>query len=554
MIIDFLINVALNLLYAIPISIFLLSIPYLKGLRFLAKTLYEGNILDHFRALPRLISIFQADSMAFFQSGDRRFKASRLLAEIEILQTPSPKPSKYDFDMRSDFEHALEEWKRESSTRRRDNKAKLKSLVADAEDFLELKIANPSDLDEIRGRITRYFRVLKKFGRDDAFVAHVKLEKGYLAPIFLIAGLLARFDQDWQVVINNYRDRTATDKIYSLELVELRSFLFNCWLLWGPSVPLCRCDQWRLKDVGPGQDSLPLAYQYGFGDENNSIDVLVLDGQGVDFQSNMRKLLRQHGDAAQRGAGQPVAINAVPFSVRGKIKWGPLLPDKNICKAQNAIQGGSKDKRDPSRGRVVLQYTDGERTLTSEVSRYYSAYLWIMFIVTDRDGRPFFTDKPWRNLMPFFEHGNIADATTYQTLKETLVAKICSTMREILFRDHDRNIGLSLSYACAFDHSNCGGEECDMYPPAEIEFAPSEAVTTRRRKARLLEILHQTILGDTILAKALADGRIILPLAPTPHRLDGIYSSCHLSELIEDFYADLRQASEVRGERRPAIT
>ena len=77
----------------------------------------------------------------------------------------------------------------------------------------------------------------------------------------------------------------------------------------------------------------------------------------------------------------------------------------------------------------------------TKLSQYYSAYLWIMFVIVDREsGKLFHEEKPWKNLLAYFEYGNIADASTYQTLKENLVAKLCSSLSEILERPSDREI------------------------------------------------------------------------------------------------------------------
>src|SRR5262249_9571277 len=147
-------------------------------------------------------------------------------------------------------------------------------------------------------------------------------------------------------------------------------------------------------------------------------------------------------------------------------------------------QGGSRELelRDPNRGRVFLQCDrrDCETREISTSARYYSAYLWIIFVVLDARGQPFYRAdssskiESWKNLLCYFEHGNIADATTYQTLKENLIAKCCSSLKEILQRDRDKrlgpddNAGLKIAYACAFDDSNCGPDHRVLFPPAGI--------------------------------------------------------------------------------------
>jgi len=55
----------------------------------------------------------------------------------------------------------------------------------------------------------------------------------------MLGRLLNRFaDEDgWKLVLDHYRGLIEKDSAYSTELRELRSFLFNCWLLWGRDLP-----------------------------------------------------------------------------------------------------------------------------------------------------------------------------------------------------------------------------------------------------------------------------------------------------------------------------
>ena len=62
----------------------------------------------------------------------------------------------------------------------------------------------------------------------------------------------------WKLIIDEYRELVRHDDVYSPQTRELRAFLFNCWLLWGPSIPQCDCDCWA---------SHHDAYQYGYGDD-----------------------------------------------------------------------------------------------------------------------------------------------------------------------------------------------------------------------------------------------------------------------------------------------
>ena len=80
------------------------------------------------------------------------------------------------------------------------------------------------------------------------------------------------------------------------------------------------------------------------------------------------------------------------------------------------------------------------------------------------DGTPFFPDARWKNLLVYFEHGNIAEPTTFQTLKESLVTKACSSIAEILKRTADQN-RLRIRYVCALDDSFCCPDSGIVFPP-----------------------------------------------------------------------------------------
>jgi hypothetical protein len=414
-------------------------------------------------------------------------------------------------------------------------------------------VSSFASLDESRPLIKRYFSVLASLSEvDNTFVSTTQIDIGYLAPLFLITGLINRFkDEDgWKLVIDNYRKLVEHDRDYSEELRELRAFLFNCWLLWGPSIPPCTCELWRPHREERRSD---LTVQYGFGDENNSLDLVIGQGMSPAFLRDLQLELNPVPGSAGTSHGMPVALCAVPYTVTGRFGWGPRLPDDDLPPAQRMIQGGSweLELRDPDRGRVFLQCDrrDCEIRDVSASARYYSAYLWIIFVLLDGRGQPFYPPDPasmiesWKNLLCYFEHGNIADATTYQTLKENLIAKCCSSLKEIVQRDRDTRLGpdgngsLKIAYACAFDDSNCGPDHAVLSPPAAI-FSPNGV----GRQARLIDIFAASVGTDAVLGAARRSGRLMLPEGPRP-RAENPFSSCHLPGMIELFYKELKGAA-----------
>jgi hypothetical protein len=497
----------------------------------------------------------------------KRFRAARLFTEIEILEPAPRAPNRDDYLVRnettgayqlgSDWHDARAQWKEDVGAR----KASVKTITAQqlAQEKVDVfawvvdlwrwlgrldavdrpphhvQIASFQTLDENRHLIQRYFGVLHAMGeKDNAFISTVKIEWGYLAPIFLITGLINRFKEDdgWKLIIDNYPALTEDDEGYSRDLRELRLFLFNCWLLWGPSIPHCNCSMWNPKHSD-------LTLQYGYGDENNSVDLIVKEGRSRDFTGALETNLRVKAEA-----GSPTTLCAAPYNVTGRLKWGPSLDGNEVSDAQRLIQGGTGELQKPLQGRIVLEASWDQCQYREEtkLSLYYSAYLWIMFVIVDRaTGRLFYEGQPWKNLLAYFEHGNIADASTFQTLKENLVTKVCSSLCEILERPADRE-RVAIKYACAFDDSNCDSGTV-VFPPSDIG----------ERRARLVDILQDYMWRDSssVVAQSLVaaqqDGRLLLP-DPRRGKNANAFSSCHLPEMIEKFYSELRQKKPPRAE------
>lgn len=96
-----------------------------------------------------------------------------------------------------------------------------------------------------------------------AFLSRIAISTGFAAPLHLLTGVLARYEQEWQPVAEGYgRSVIQADDPYRYGTARrIQSFIFDCWLLWGPSIPVCTCPQWF------GE----VALQYGYGDENNAL-------------------------------------------------------------------------------------------------------------------------------------------------------------------------------------------------------------------------------------------------------------------------------------------
>jgi hypothetical protein len=413
------------------------------------------------------------------------------------------------------------------------------------------------------GRWQAYFAALRDphvGGLADEAVgtlARVDSKVGFLAPQHLVAGLMSRFDDDWRPVLAAYRkslpEKGALDGGYA----NLRASQWNCWLVWGPSVPICRCAQWRRH----------YAFQYGYGDENNSLP--LLDTSAEAGQSELDALAAQIVQVGAQAGSAPLT---------GRLRWGPYAlraqaaPDDARLDADDTV-----DPDDPSddgalarpaprwsvaaaqasllcgEGRVHAEHHDGlmlelEALKPAKVQQaYYSAYLWMMFLVagpivdpagprllwgrripdwpeTADDRYQVRAAQLWRDLLPVFVHANVADAAALQVQRRVLVATALAMLRglwerrESSFRPEDLQAGLRFHLACASDYSGCG---------EEIRFPATESLSELMR-AQLAGEPDREFAGAVVLPEAGAD---------RPWGMAGYFSSCHLHEIVSDYHA-----------------
>lgn len=478
----------LELYYQIIVAGLALYIPlrryFWPSWRILHLALFHAQPLGRLRALSELMYC-----LFYAQKTRSLFRAARLRVELELLigRPASPLPCAkltQRLSARWRYLKDLLAWRAEVN-------GLLSQLAEDSQGSgAQITVRTCFDLHKARERLAGYFTALafvvpRKFQNTDRCVARVRIEQGFVAPVYLITGLLDRYDQDWHAVIDDFgREITAkNDILKDHELRRLQMFLFDCWLLWGPSIPVCQCDYWH------GLSAL----QYGYGDENNSIP---LYGEGL------TKALGGLVARVQGEAHPPVAFQA---SVTCIPRWGPFMQESNFCVAQQGLCHLDAG--------LVLEFVrlDEIGSREEEVRRrYYSAYIWVMFVICDRLGEPLFQERPWRGLLPFYEHGNIADGKTYETLKQQLAHKVLSTLVSLSVAHAE----LRFRYVCAFDESLCGSG-LTYTPPAPLLRTLLSDRATAMDNARLRE----SVLLDT------ASGW-----------QDCSFSSCHLPALIGEYY------------------
>lgn len=495
---------------------------------------------------------------------------ARLRAELDILDPQGARPhgprvalGRAHRRERRDWRNHRKSWERTARDFERrllqlmeTHESRIKTMtVSEFEAAAPLKeLHTPAELDheDRRERIVKYFQVLEEL-RDakrydfGSFLTYVKFSDGYIAPAFLIAGLMSRFEDDWTRIIGKYRavldsNVTATNGAsYSRDLAELRSFQFNCWLLWGPSIPLCTCGEWIPERRKQGAAAETILMQYGFGDEANCVDFMVeADTAGKAYQDWLRSIDDPtfNKKRAPLQPGEPRHVGAIPGALIGQIMWGQKIKDIDLSKAQKSAISGTGDVP----GRVVLRFTKRLDAVPEDgrISNYYSAYVWVMFALVHEDGTPWYAgeSQAHRNLLPFFEHGNIADATTLQTIKENLVSKSLSAFSEIVARDADRDV--FIAYVGASDHSGCSAPT--RYPQSQPYPFP-DGSHADVRPPRILDILRVERDVHRVFMRPAFARRLVLPKTELTATLgDGRFAACHLPQIVENFMKEVSAA------------
>lgn len=418
-------------------------------------------------------------------------KQMRLWLELRLLD---PKPQmvprwKADFsakryqleDNDMEYRRGVKAWE----DRIRSNFALLK--LGGKEPVIEVDNVFKLNADATKNGIKQYLLAVSNLkltpDNEVSFLCKVKINDGFLLPLNLLAGLMSRFSDDWDPIISSYSQMAAQS------VSPAQSSIFDLWLLWGPSVPICTCDQW----------AGPLSLQYGFGDESNSVRVLFRDS------TNIKAVL----DDLRKEAKRPerIAYPALHASIIGKLLPPSSFRFGEFCAAQHKLM-------DPNREAFILEYEHHEARGHPPGSRlFYMTYVWAMFVVS-RTNTPALNEvqnRPWLQVVPFFEHANIVDETSYTLAKLQLARKVLTYVESST---------QFLWYACAIDDSGCG---------QKLEVKP-EGRTIREEIERLLnEGEYENVRN-----------RIVLD----DHSFAEVVSGCHICDVVEDFFKEI--AKEAR--------
>jgi hypothetical protein len=398
--------------------------------------------------------------------------------------------------------------------------------------------------------IKQYLKLVMEINGTDVdtkFVCPVQFTDGFIAPLYLITGPLRYFENAWPKIITEYNStinnarstiNNARSSVASttdpISVQSIQSSIFTTWIAWGPSIPICKCDKW-----GRYHSDQRITLQYGFGDENNSIPILLQKGEHMSQTNHLELIFSSNQDNCSNQVSQ-ATITATP------VLLSKTTREQQIATAQTELIDGVNDELVLDFEKYLSPTTKDneiiyhENRLTGSVN-YYTAYVWILFSVIEKGKFNEFENQienikklekklatfknpdnktnqikqdmgnatVWRQLLPFFEHVNIADSSSYEIQKKALVYKSLEMLKEL----HSKNSDLEFVYLCAFDHCNC----CDPVTKKENELFVTSNKTI---KGNLIELIEKEKISGVSLPTIHTNNPSPLPAHELPNLID----------------------------------
>jgi hypothetical protein len=252
--------------------------------------------------------------------------------------------------------------------------------------------------------------------------------------------------------------------------------------------------------------------QYGYGDENNSW--LLHDDPLVDYGDLSRRQFRVSEAIADQLARHPgtwawqCKATVVPFQL--KTRKGVVCP---------AQKSALDEERMALTVKGFAPYSEKNFSPEQLSRTIYQSYVWIMWVLCDRNGQPLFSEEPWRALLPFFTHGNIADAVTHEFVRREVVRKSLDCLKELAAVSPN----ITFRFTCSSDHSNCN------HP---LQFSPPQKTMPE-------------LLREESKLRLSPDERIRISIPGPEANEDAViadhFSACHLPDIIRKFYQELER-------------
>jgi ribosomal protein S18 acetylase RimI-like enzyme len=204
--------------------------------------------------------------------------------------------------------------------------------------------------------------------------------------------LLARYKYDWGNLVKKYIS-SSSNISNTVEVYPHEIFFTFAWLLWGPS--------YQLKH----QEEHFKLCQYAFGDESNSINVVLNDEEKFEPLWN---------EITNNSNGVLCSLTCKLYRAKKYINFY-----RENFSPYNTYFTNKASNESESTGFLLEPVTYDIKKDFKALNYYCTAYVWIMFeSYTEVDDRFF----PQRTVT-FFEHANLANKINYEFCIDTLIAK-----------------------------------------------------------------------------------------------------------------------------------
>lgn len=354
----------------------------------------------------------------------------------------------------------------------------------------------------------------------------IEIDEGYLVDRFLLWGIMDDFKNEWQPIVaeHNFHMQQTTGILGQFE--SFRRSQFICWLLWGPSIPACDCALWQSHHRHTGEYPERVAWQFGFGDENNSVFLCLTHAQMQDLP---------------HVPGQVHRVADSRFTV--------MNPDAEVIEKSVNLLASRAEIRQQAKRLYLFSEKTQDIHLDDAGGFYYTAYMWIMFVcvLLPEDGKTemsFCTSEGIRNrsdtlghesMLPFFVHANIYDQAQVLDYQEMLIAQTLAAFQK-LFRKHgDGHAALPRDdvifvYAGASDDSRHGR---NANPRIRRLLEQKLACASNR------DLAHRIRTIDTLLKGPDLDANRHIRA-----NLDGLLTPCRFSDYFQGYYESVQKLRE----------
>ena len=138
--------------------------------------------------------------------------------------------------------------------------------------------------------------------------------------------------------------------------------------------------------------------------------------------------------------------------------------------------------------------------------------------------------EPWKDLIPFFEHGNLADPESCLFAKRQLAAKVIAGLCSAVEQWAGQPAPVRFGFACAIDEAGCGHELA--FPAWSGHYRMRALIGDALRERAAHDPAARRILDEDLLDFRHFNG--------APGRHD--YSACRLPGVVGKHYASMDRA------------